>query len=180
MLRMGGEGAPQARWILKEGIWCLRPLSRWIPDRARALHSRAAPRHSRLDATPAAVHNVPVPSFIDGQAMKDFVLFIRHYFKILRLVGHTLLALLAIMAAGAGVIALAEGMNYWDALYLTFVTGLTIGYGDIVPKTVLGRSVCILIGLLGIVFFGILVAVANRALAHSVEEKLSIVRKDAR
>ncbi len=108
------------------------------------------------------------------QAMKDFVLFVRHFYKILRLVSHALMALLALMAIGAGIIAIAEGMNYWKALYLTFITGLTIGYGDIAPVTVAGRIVCVLIGLLGIVFFGIVVAVATRALAHAVEEKRDV------
>jgi voltage-gated potassium channel len=110
--------------------------------------------------------------------MKDFVLFVRHFSKILALVGHTLLALLALMAIGAGVIAIAEGMNYWEALYFAFITGLTIGYGDITPVTVVGRSVSVLIGLLGIVFFGIVVAVATRALAHCVEEKHNSQKKD--
>lgn len=112
------------------------------------------------------------------QAMKDFVLFVRHFYKILRLVSHALIALLALMAIGAGVIAIAEGMNYWKALYLTFITGLTIGYGDITPVTAVGRIVAVLIGLLGVVFFGIIVGVATRALVHCVEEKRGIRHND--
>jgi voltage-gated potassium channel len=110
--------------------------------------------------------------------MKDFVLFVRHFFKILSLVGHVLLALLALIAVGAGIIALAEGINYWDALYFAAVTGLTIGYGDITPVTAIGRIVAVLIGLLGVVFFGIIVAVATRALVHCVEEKHGLDKKD--
>jgi len=103
--------------------------------------------------------------------MKEFLLFVRHFFQILALVGHVLLALLALMAIGAGVISLAEGINYWDALYFAAITGLTIGYGDITPVTAVGRIVAVLIGLLGVVFFGIIVGVATRALVHCVEEK---------
>jgi voltage-gated potassium channel len=109
--------------------------------------------------------------------MRDFVLFVRHFFKILAIVGHVLLALLALMAIAAGVISWAEGMNYWDALYFAAITGLTIGYGDIKPVTAVGRIVAILIGLMGVVFFGIIVAVATRALVHSVEEKHGIKTK---
>ena len=32
-----------------------------------------------------------------------------------------------------------EGWSVGDAVYFTFVTGLTIGYGDIVPRQAIGR-----------------------------------------
>ena len=35
--------------------------------------------------------------------------------------------------------ALFEGHNLFDAYWWTFVTGLTIGYGDIYPLTVAGK-----------------------------------------
>jgi hypothetical protein len=37
-------------------------------------------------------------------------------------------------------IGLLEGWSITDALYFTFVTGLTIGYGDIVPRQALART----------------------------------------
>jgi len=40
-----------------------------------------------------------------------------------------------------------------------------------------GRIVAVLIGLLGVVFFGIIVAVATRALVHCVEEKRDLDKK---
>jgi uncharacterized membrane protein len=74
------------------------------------------------------------------------------------------------MVIGATIIAFVEKMSFGDALYFSFVTGLTIGYGEIVAKTILGRLVAILIGLIGIVFTGMVVAVAVRALQKSFEE----------
>jgi len=71
---------------------------------------------------------------------------------------------------GALVIASVEKMPIGDALYFSFVTGLTIGYGEIVAKTVLGRLVALLIGLIGIVFTGMVVAIAVRAVQKSFEE----------
>jgi hypothetical protein len=105
--------------------------------------------------------------------MKNFVIFVRHFFSILMMVRHVLIALLALMAMEAGLISIAEGMNYWEALYLTLITGLTVGYGDVAPTTVLGRIVSVLIALIGLVFFGIVVAIANRAIVKTVEEQRS-------
>lgn len=45
--------------------------------------------------------------------------------------------------------------NYWDALYFTFITITTIGYGDISPQTDIGRTVVIMIAIIGIVIFSI-------------------------
>ena len=40
--------------------------------------------------------------------------------------------------------------NYWDGLWLAFVTGMTIGYGDVVPTTGAARAVSALVGLIGV------------------------------
>ncbi|WP_045363455.1 potassium channel family protein [Methyloceanibacter caenitepidi] len=53
----------------------------------------------------------------------------------------------------------------------TMITGLTVGYGDVVPTTISSRVVSVLVGLIGLIFFGILVAVATRALGKTVGEK---------
>ena len=112
--------------------------------------------------------------------MKDFLIFVRHLFSVLMVVRHTLTGLLALMAMGAGLISIAEGMNYWKALYLTLITGLTVGYGDVPPTTVLGRIVSVLIALIGLLFFSIVIAAANRAVVKTVEEKHSKEKSDNR
>ncbi len=103
--------------------------------------------------------------------MKNVVSFARHFFRILMMVRDVLIALLALIATGAALISIAEGINYWEALYFTLITGLTVGYGDVAPTTVLGRIVSVLIALIGLLFFGIVVAVANRAVAKALEEQ---------
>lgn len=112
--------------------------------------------------------------------MKNFVIFVRHFFSILMMVRHVLIALLALMAMAAGLISIAEGMNYWEALYLTLITSLTVGYGDVAPTMVLGRIVSVLIALIGLVFFGIVVAAANRAIVKTVEEQRPKEKSDNR
>ena len=40
--------------------------------------------------------------------------------------------------------------TYWDGLWLAFVTGMTIGYGDVIPTTGVARIVSAGIGLIGV------------------------------
>jgi voltage-gated potassium channel len=47
---------------------------------------------------------------------------------------------------------------------------LTIGYGDIVVKTPFARLLAVLLGLIGIIFTGIMVAAALRAVERSLED----------
>ena len=103
--------------------------------------------------------------------MAELFSFLRHVHASMRLLRHPLFALFALLLVGAGVIAAAEGMGYGEALYLTLITGLTVGYGDLAPATVLGRIVSILIGLTGLIFFGLIVAIANHALGQTAQEK---------
>jgi voltage-gated potassium channel len=77
--------------------------------------------------------------------------------------------LLAFLVVDAAAIAYFEKMPFADALYFTFVTGLTIGYGDIAPVTIIGRVVAILTGLQGILITGLVTAVAVFALRKTME-----------
>ena len=61
-----------------------------------------------------------------------------------------------------------EGWKVGDALYFTFVTGLTIGYGDFTPHFPSSRILAIVIGFSGIVLTGLVAAISVQAL-HSTE-----------
>ena len=61
------------------------------------------------------------------------------------------------------VIGLAEGWGLWKGIYFAFITGLTIGYGDLVPSHVMTQLLAVVIGLLGIVVMGLIAALAVRA-----------------
>jgi len=54
------------------------------------------------------------------------------------------------MYISAGILQLFEDLTYHDALYFIVVTLSTIGYGDIIPKTSIGKAV--VIGLIIITF----------------------------
>jgi len=73
------------------------------------------------------------------------------------------IALIALVVGGALLIAHFERLPINQALYFSFITGLTIGYGDVVPATPLGRLTAVLLGVVGILFTGMVVAAAVRA-----------------
>jgi voltage-gated potassium channel len=47
-----------------------------------------------------------------------------------------------------------------QVFYFCAVTALTIGYGDVIPTTVLGRIFAVLLGLLGVLMTGVITACA--------------------
>jgi hypothetical protein len=61
------------------------------------------------------------------------------------------------------------------SIYFAFVSGLTIGYGDLAPKTLKGRVLAVMIGMCGVVLTALLAGVAAKALtaAAALEEKSS-------
>jgi voltage-gated potassium channel len=57
-----------------------------------------------------------------------------------------------ILLASGGILYWIEPSvdSYWDGLWLAFVTGMTIGYGDVVPTTPVARVVAAGVGLIGV------------------------------
>jgi len=99
-----------------------------------------------------------------------FVRFNYHFFIIIGRLQAVLLALFALILGIAVVIRHLEKMPFGESLYFSFITGLTIGYGDIVVKTPFARLLAVLLGLIGIIFTGIMVAAALRAVERSLED----------
>ena len=99
-----------------------------------------------------------------------FTRFMNYFFVAAWHVKAVILALIGSVVAGAAAVTLVEKMPFADALYFAFVTGLTIGYGDIVVKTPFGRLVAVLIGFIGILFTGLMVAILVYAVRESLEE----------
>ena len=63
-----------------------------------------------------------------------------------------------------------EGWSVGDAIYFTFVTGLTIGYGDVVPRQALGRALAVGIGVCGLFLTGLIAGIAVYALRTALAE----------
>ena len=86
----------------------------------------------------------------------------------LKIVSPVLTALLSLMAGLGIVVAWVEGWPWQDGIYFAFVSGLTIGYGDLVPKAPLARVLAISIGVTGILLAGLVAAIGVNALNAAI------------
>ena len=78
--------------------------------------------------------------------------------------------LVAFQLVMGALVSLLQGWPLGDALYFTFVTALSIGYGDLVPKGFLARLIAMVIGFTGILLTGLVAAVGVRALQLATDE----------
>ncbi|MBW1897291.1 MAG: two pore domain potassium channel family protein [Deltaproteobacteria bacterium] len=99
-----------------------------------------------------------------------FIPFIRHFFSIIRRLFTVFLSLLALIVSVAVVVTHIEKMSFGEALYFSFITGLTVGYGDIVVQTPIGRLLAVFLGFIGMIFTGLMVAAAARAIDKSLKD----------
>ena len=103
---------------------------------------------------------------------RAFLRFVRHFAHDILYVREVLVGLVLLIILGGIAISHAEGIALGKSIYFAFITGLSIGYGDITPQTALGHVLAIGIGMIGMLFTGITVAIATRALAHLVHERV--------
>jgi Ion channel len=92
------------------------------------------------------------------------------FFAGLRVMWPILSGLIGLMMALGVVVGLREGWSIQESIYFAFVSGLTIGYGDLAPKTLLARALAILIGVCGVLFTALLAAVAVKALGAATDD----------
>jgi hypothetical protein len=87
----------------------------------------------------------------------------------LRVVWPILSALLGLIVVLGLVIGAMEGWSVHESIYFAFVSGLTIGYGDLAPKSLVTRVLAILIGICGVLLTALVAAVAVKALTMATE-----------
>ena len=93
--------------------------------------------------------------------------FVAELFKGLRVVWPILSGLVVLIVALGVVAGLIDGWSVQESVYFSFISGLTIGYGDLAPKTSLGRVLAIVIGVCGVLVTALLAAIAVRALTSA-------------
>jgi hypothetical protein len=96
-------------------------------------------------------------------------IFLLEFLQGLRIVWPILSGLLAVIVLLGVVIGWQEGWPLGEAVYFAFVSGLTIGYGDLVPAEPLSRVLAIVIGSTGILLTGLIAAVGVRALDRATK-----------
>jgi hypothetical protein len=90
--------------------------------------------------------------------------FVVGLFTGLRMVWPILSGLIVLIVALGLVAGLVEGWSVHESVYFAFVSGLTIGYGDLAPKTLIGRALAIGIGVCGVLMTALVAAIAVKAL----------------
>lgn len=95
--------------------------------------------------------------------------------------------------AGSYIYHLIEGWSFLNALYFVVMTVTTVGYGDFVPKTEIGKIFTMFFSFMGIVFVFYFISITGSALftkhlgrkvseiKHSVKEDVAEdVKKDVK
>ncbi|NJE00722.1 potassium channel family protein [Thermococcus sp. JdF3] len=102
-----------------------------------------------------------------------FRTFFREFLGVLYYVRSILLGLFAIIAAMGVLIAREEGLSIGDGIYFAFISAYTVGYGDITPTTAVTKFLAaFVLPLLGMIFTGIMVAAAMKAIERLYRDRL--------
>jgi hypothetical protein len=88
----------------------------------------------------------------------------------LRVVWPILSGLFALIIAFGLVAGLLEGWSVQESIYFAFVSGLTIGYGDLAPKSLIARVLAIAIGMCGVLVVALVAAIAVKALTAATDD----------
>ena len=90
--------------------------------------------------------------------------FLNSHWQLITELAGLFLALAVLVVLAGMLIAKFDKISLEDGIYFAFITALTVGFGDIIPKSRVTRVISIILALLGLVLVGILVAVSVHAL----------------
>jgi Ion channel len=96
--------------------------------------------------------------------------FYRQLLRGLRFVWPVLAGLVVVLIGLGMAVSLLEGWPLLDGIYFAFVTGLTVGYGDLVPSHVTSRILAIAAAIDGILLTALLAGVAVRAMQNTASD----------
>jgi hypothetical protein len=140
-------------------------------EQAAVAAAAIAPRIAGIGAVAALIALVACLDDPAGVPMSDSMnpgalrrLFAAHLLAGLRVVWPILAVLLGLMVALGCTVALLEHWSLFEGIYFAFVSGLTIGYGDLAPKATLARALAVTIGFIGVLLTGLVAAVGVQAL----------------
>jgi len=91
------------------------------------------------------------------------LIFLKHFGIGIWLTLPLLLTLAIVITLLGQTVGKREGWSHFDSFYWSFITATTVGYGDIRPSARGSRITALLIAILGLIFTGIIIAVAVHA-----------------
>jgi hypothetical protein len=112
-------------------------------------------------------NNIPIP--LSG--FRYSIRFFYYVFRFIKFIWPIFSSLLMLIMLLGIIIGLREGWTIGNSLYFAFITAFTIGYGDLTPHYPLTKILATVIGLVGFLFTGILVAVAVESLRYTITGK---------
>lgn len=87
---------------------------------------------------------------------------------------------IAVILVAAAMYCISEKSSFNTALWWAITTATTIGYGDVVPKTAIGRGAAVILMLLGIGFIGMLTSTINEFFSKKDDQALADQLKQIR
>jgi voltage-gated potassium channel len=100
----------------------------------------------------------------------DFtVTFIKIFFWGVYLTYPIILAIIVIIISLGLIVGRIESWTKFNSIYWSFITALTVGYGDMKPISKASKILSIIVGSVGIMLGGILVAITLEATTNAFE-----------
>jgi len=138
--------------VAMAAVWLARPVTDWLDHRILSAMTLGIWTLIGLFAAAAALHFAMSASQVDAEhlyaALSAYVL-AGIYFGLLYWVLEEL---------NAGTFTVTGGFSQTSAIYFSFVTLATLGYGDIAPRGDIARGLAIVEGVGGQLFLAVLVA----------------------
>ncbi|MGA7874827.1 MAG: potassium channel family protein [Desulfoferrobacter sp.] len=102
---------------------------------------------------------------------RSSLVFLGHVLLLIRFIWPVFLTLLMLIMLLGVITGFGEGWTIGNAVYYAFITAFTIGYGDLAPTHPMTKMISVVIGLLGFLFTGILVAIAVESVRWTIRGK---------
>jgi hypothetical protein len=97
--------------------------------------------------------------------------FFRYFWRHLQVIWPIVSGLIGFQLVLGAVIGFLERWSVSEAIYFTFVTALTIGYGDLAPKRIASRMIALVIAFSGILLMGLVAALGVRSLQEATKDE---------
>ena len=96
--------------------------------------------------------------------------FLKTFFWASYLVLPLLVSLCVVIIVLGQIVCRLEKWQRYDALYWSFITATTVGYGDIRPLRKVSKMLAVIIAVVGMMFTGLIIAVTLNAASLALEK----------